>query len=74
MSEALEPDPDAPTLAELFATDPLSLTKVTRRPIIEFYRANRVKFLAGGKVEKVPKPKSKGPLPDINLDLGDLEL
>lgn len=62
------------TLTDLMAMDPLSLTKETRRPIIEFYRQNRVKFLAGGKVDKVPKAKSKGPLPPIDLDLGDLEL
>lgn len=62
------------TLTDLMGMDPLSLTKETRRPIIEFYRTNRVKFLAGGKVDKVPKPKSKGPLPPIDLDLGDLEL
>lgn len=61
-------------LNDLMIEDPLNLTKVTRRPIIEFYRTNRVKFLAGGKVDKVPKPKSKGPLPPIDLDLGDLEL
>lgn len=62
------------TLTDLMAIDPLSLTKETRKPIIEFYRLNRVKFLAGGKVDKIPKPKSKGPLPPIDLDLGDLEL
>lgn len=62
------------TLTDLMAIDPLSLTKETRKPIIEFYRTNRVKFLAGGKVDKIPKPKSKGPLPPIDLDLGDLEL
>jgi hypothetical protein len=61
------------TLSDLMSMDPLSLTKKTRRPIIEFYRSNRVKHQAGGKVEKAPKPKS-GPLPDISLDLGDLEL
>lgn len=62
------------TLNDLKAIDPLNLTKETRRPIIEFYRQNRVKFLAGGKVDKLPKAKSKGPLPPIDLELGDLEL
>jgi hypothetical protein len=62
------------TLTDLMGMDPLSLTKETRRPIIEFYRTNRVKFLSGGKVDKVPKAKSKGPLPAIDLELGDLEL
>lgn len=75
MSEPVEPVvEEAPlTLSDLMAMDPLSLTKETRKPIIEFYRANRVKHLAGGKVEKLPKPKS-GPLPAIDLDLGDLDL
>lgn len=62
------------TLNDLMIEDPLNLTKETRRPIIEFYRLNRVKFLSGGKTEKLPKAKSKGPLPPIDLDLGDLEL
>lgn len=66
--------PPEMNLTDLFAEDPLNLTKETRKPIIEFYRTNRVKFLAGGKVEKVPKPKSKGPLPAIDLELGDLDL
>lgn len=61
-------------LSDLMATDPLLLTRETRKPIIEFYRANRVKFIAGGKVDKAPKPKSKGTLPAIDLELGDLEL
>jgi hypothetical protein len=65
---------DELTLTDLMAIDPLNLTKETRKPIIEFYRTNRAKFLSGGKVDKVPKPKSKGPLPPIDLDLGDLEL
>lgn len=62
------------TLSDLMSTDPLQLTKETRKPIIEFYRQNRIKFLSGGKVEKAPKPKSKGTLPAIDLELGDLEL
>lgn len=73
MSEPAEPD-NSPTISELFAADPLSLTRETRKPIIEFYRSNRVKFLSGGKTEKLPKPKSKGTLPAIDLELGDLEL
>jgi hypothetical protein len=69
--------PDQSSLAELFATDPLSLTKEDRRPIIEFYISRRHLFLSGGKPNKPvkePKPSSKGPLPNIDLDLGDLEL
>lgn len=72
MSEPAD-EAEAPlTLTDLMMTDPLSLTKETRRPIIEFYRTNRVKFLAGGKVDKLPKAKKD--LPSIDLDLGDLEL
>lgn len=74
MSE--QPDqPELRPLAELFAADPLSLTKEDRRPIIEYYRDRRHLFLSGGKPPKeakTPKPSSKGPLPDIDLDLGDL--
>jgi hypothetical protein len=69
----LEIEPEL-TLTDLMGEDPLNLTKETRKPIIEFYRTNRVKFLSGGKVDKVPKAKSKGPLPPIDLELGDLEL
>lgn len=72
MSE--QPDEPELTLNDLMGTDPLLLTRETRRPIIEFYRKNRVKFLSGGKVDKIPKPKSGKPLPSIDLDLGDLEL
>lgn len=69
MSEASET-----SLGELFATDPLQLTRETRAPIIEYYRSRRTVFLSGGKPAREPKiikPKS-GPLPDIDLDLGDL--
>lgn len=64
-------------ISTLFARDPLSLTKEDRRPMIEYYRANRAKFLAGQSQAKLPKEakqKSKGPLPDIDVDLGDLKL
>lgn len=76
MTDVGSETPDEPelTLTDLMGMDPLSLTKETRRPIIEFYRQNRVKFLSGGKTEKLVKPKSKGPLPAIDLDLGDLDL
>lgn len=68
------------TTAELFAKDPLSLTKSDITEIISYYRANREKFIASGQsgvrggTKPVTKPvKSKsGPLPD--LDLGDLKL
>lgn len=78
MSEPLSPEvppEELPTLEELFAADPLSLTKTDRRPIIEYYRSRRVTFLSGGKMTKAKEPKPKsGPLPAIDLDLGDLEL
>lgn len=65
-----------PTIADLFAKDPLNLTREERGQIIDYYRDNRVKFLQGMKAEKPAKApaakKTKGPLPDINLD--DLEL
>lgn len=61
------------SLADLFAADPLSLTREDRKPMIEYYRSRRHIFLSGGKAPKEPKvTKSKGPLPDI--DLGDLQL
>jgi hypothetical protein len=76
MSE--QPDqPEGMSLAELMGADPLSLTKEDRRPIIEYYRERRNVFITGGKPAKEPKtPKqsSKGPLPEINLDLGDLDV
>jgi hypothetical protein len=79
MSEAAEPTvPEAePSLSDLMGADPLGLTKEDRKPIIEYYRSRRGIFLTGGKAPKEPKaakaPKG-GPLPDINLDLGDLDL
>lgn len=56
----------------LFARDPLKLTREDRRPIIEYFRANREKYIAtnvGTKTAPAPKQKSKGPLPDLDLDL-----
>ncbi len=67
MSESPQSD-----ISLLFARDPLKLTKEDRGPMIEYFRANREKYLAGEKQAKVtpaPKQKSKGPLPDLDLDL-----
>lgn len=71
MSEA----PEGRSLSDLMGADPLSLTKEDRKPIIAYYREKRSIFLVAGakamKEPKAPKPKS-GPLPDIELDLGDI--
>lgn len=56
-------------ISALFAQDPLHLTKTDRTAIITYFRENREKFLSGVKVEKAPKLKSSGPLPDIDLDI-----
>lgn len=72
MSEQPEAEP---SLADLMGADPLSLTKEDRKPIIEYYRSRRNIFISGGKVPREPKAAkqtSKGPLPEIDLDLGDL--
>ncbi len=61
-------------MADLFAKDPLNLTKEDRTEIISFYRANREKFLAGAKQEKQPKaPKATKGAADLSA-LGELEL
>ena len=58
-------------IQELFARDPLKLTKDDRSKIIAYFRENRAKFLAGAKLPK--EPKVKGPAPQLSLeDLGDL--
>lgn len=67
MSENAQSD-----ISLLFARDPLLLTKEDRKPMIEYYRGNRVKYLSGVKAEKAApavKQKSKGPLPDIEIEL-----
>lgn len=54
------------TLADLFAKDPLRLTKEDRAQMIEHFRANRAQFMAGqrttsvAKASKEPKPKATG--------------
>lgn len=66
-------------ISELFAKDPLSLTKEDRTAIIAHFRENRAKYMQGAKLQttaKEPKakaePKLKGP--KIQLSLGDLKL
>ncbi len=60
-------------IADLFAADPLSLTKEDRAKIIAHQRANRAAYVAVGKVPKAAaEPKVKGP--KLALDLGMLKL
>lgn len=58
-------------LSDLMGTDPLKLTREDRKPIIQFYRDNREKFLQGQKTEKAEKkpavPKGSLSLKDLNL-------
>lgn len=60
-------------ISELFAKDPLSLTREDRTSIITYYRENRQRFITGQKVlkaEKAPKAKAAA----IDIDLGDLDI
>lgn len=66
-------------LAELFARDPLTLTKENIDEVIEYFRGARVRYLEGEKSAGSPKkmkaeakPKAKGSMPAI--DVGELEL
>jgi hypothetical protein len=61
-------------IADLFAKDPLLLTKEDRTEIIAFYRENRDKYVAVAKQEKQPKAhKATKGAGDLS-ELGDLEL
>lgn len=57
-------------IGELMATDPLKLTKESRREIITYFRDNRVKFLVAGKAPRA----AKKPVPEGGLSLDDLDL
>lgn len=60
------------TLAELFARDPLSLTKPDIGVIVHYYRENRAKFnLGDNKAGKAPKAKTEKAT-SLNLDELDL--
>lgn len=60
-------------IAELFARDPLSLSKDDRRQIIQFYRERRAEFnLTGASVKKAPKEKAPPGDKIKTLDLDDL--
>lgn len=58
------------SIADLFARDPLKLTRENRKPIIEHYRANREKFIQGVKPAKEAKPKPTGGSQPSLADLG----
>lgn len=57
-------------ISDLFAKDPLLLTKEDRSKIIAQYRANRAAYLSG---EKVTKAKAKAK-PKPTLDIGEIEV
>lgn len=62
-------------IAELFARDPLSLTKENIDSIIAHYRDARQKYLLGEKsAGATPKPKAEKKPPPTNLSLDDLGL
>jgi hypothetical protein len=61
-------------ISELFARDPLSLTREDRSEIIAHFRDNRARYIAGQAQAKLPKEKApkapKAPLPALDdLDL-----
>jgi hypothetical protein len=64
-----------PLISELFARDPLKLTKEDRRAIIAKFREDRAKFVANG-MKKPTKAQEKAAAsakaPSLDLDLGDL--
>jgi hypothetical protein len=61
-------------IAELFARDPLKLTREDRTKIIAHFRENREKYIAGVKAPKaVAEKKTKAPVQG-KLSLDDLGL
>lgn len=60
-------------LSELFARDPLKLTKTERGEIIAHMRANRATFMAGQRTTSVAKASKTKPEKG-QLQLGDLDL
>ena len=69
------------SIAELFARDPLSLTRENIESIIAYYRENREKFVSGIKAPAATKTRAAKPkaekLTSLTLDelgLGDLSL
>lgn len=61
-------------LSELFARDPLKLTREERTQVITHMRANRAAYMQGQRTTSVEKA-SKKPAPEKGkLSLGDIEL
>lgn len=61
-------------LSELFARDPLQLTKSDRAQIIAHMRANRAAFMQGQRTTSVEKASKKPAPPKGKLSLGDLDM
>lgn len=63
-------------IAELFARDPLKLTKAEIKDIVAFNRANRAQFNLGnikaGKAVSKPKVSAKLAGLDLKIDLSNL--
>lgn len=55
-------------ISDLFAKDPLLLTREDRSKIIEQFRANRTAYLSGEKVTKAKAKAAPKGKPTINLD------
>ena len=65
-------------LSELFARDPLELTREDRRSIIEYYRQNRDKYIKKEPVAKLSLEEKKAAKllegPKKKVDISSLEL
>lgn len=72
MTEA--PEIQRSALADLFATDPLKLTRENRAVIIAKFRENRQSFMLGQKSEKAAKPKAATKSKITGLSLDDLDV
>ena len=59
-------------ISDLFAKDPLKLTREERTSMVEFYRKNRALYVQTGKGSKPSVPKK--PVPEGGLSLSDLDL
>jgi len=62
-------------ISELFARDPLELTRENIESIIAYYRENREKFVSGVKAPAATKTRAAKPKADLaGLSLNDLGL
>lgn len=60
-------------ISDLFARDPLSLTKDDRAKIIAHYRASRAQWNATGKSPRKKVEKANSPIEKLTLDdVGEL--